>query len=530
MLRCAVSNKVEIATLGSSPTDQTKWHRKCDPSHHLPACNAAANPIGVRLLAHHGVPRCNVLYCFSTYCSYVNNPAPSRFFCGYTGYTAVLSARTTLAAYTPYGLNISVTDKGDPNLDTAVLVEAATLVPVQPATFPVQPVQPVQPAYATGEWGLCSVSCGTGFQTRSVLCPSNLCGGLVAPASSQACSMPACVSTFTVCTDLNTLCTTCATPPMNFCSDASSRPYMMQSCPAACGFCAGAVTQMALPTPMPFTFSPFSPAPVPPPVVYQPVYLTAAPFPTPVPVQQVVYQPVYLTSAPLPVTATPENSIPCAQAVLNFLMTAIRPNAWGACSNTCSIGVQTRSLGCLDIVSMYSTVMSSFQGQPIAKLLEMSQSCNAGQCPAPVIRPTLCPDQNTMCPTWTTANPNLCFTDQTIRLSCPGSCNSCVTPTAAPIIPATPVPTPMPAPTVQMSYAWSMGNWGPCSPSCGANGMQTRPVMCLRLLSVGAAAAQSSVADDSFCAGVSPKLPTTQACALTPCPIPSNYVWHTGTW
>lgn len=54
--------------------------------------------------------------------------------------------------------------------------------------------------YVLGTWGTCTVTCGGGIQTRTVICtrndgvqfPDDFCAGLTKPATSQACNTQSC--------------------------------------------------------------------------------------------------------------------------------------------------------------------------------------------------------------------------------------------------------------------------------------------------------------------------------------------------
>ncbi|XP_069673465.1 papilin isoform X4 [Periplaneta americana] len=70
---------------------------------------------------------------------------------------------------------------------------------------------------------------------------------------------------------------------------------------------------------------------------------------------------------------------------------------------------------------------------------------------------------------------------------------------------------------------WSLGEWEPCSASCGEGGTQIRQVYCEQVVSGGL----PSVVDEVHCTDIlGPKPPTSQKCNVdVPCPT-----WHVGPW
>jgi len=70
---------------------------------------------------------------------------------------------------------------------------------------------------------------------------------------------------------------------------------------------------------------------------------------------------------------------------------------------------------------------------------------------------------------------------------------------------------------------WFLGEWGPCSETCGTGGNQIRQVYCEQIVSGGL----PSVVDEIQCTDVlGPKPPVTQTCNVdVPCPT-----WHVGPW
>ena len=70
---------------------------------------------------------------------------------------------------------------------------------------------------------------------------------------------------------------------------------------------------------------------------------------------------------------------------------------------------------------------------------------------------------------------------------------------------------------------WFLGEWGPCSETCGEGGDQIRQVYCEQIVSGGL----PSVVDDIQCTDLlGPKPPVIQKCNVdVPCPT-----WHVGPW
>lgn len=68
--------------------------------------------------------------------------------------------------------------------------------------------------------------------------------------------------------------------------------------------------------------------------------------------------------------------------------------------------------------------------------------------------------------------------------------------------------------------SWKVGPWTPCSVSCGG-GFQSRSVYCISSDGTGG----QEAAEESQCAGLAGKPPTTQACNLQHCAVWSVEPW-----
>jgi hypothetical protein len=148
---------------------------------------------------------------------YIDNPNRLHF-AGMSGYTKVLTAQGNVRANQEAVLNVTVMDNGDGIFDTAVFLEgnsfsldalpspgfpsnSAQLVTRAPTRVHIATSQHTASyAYSYGLWSTCSVTCGTGVQSRTPSCVSNTgqiaqsfdCVGQSQPLT-QPCTMPACV-------------------------------------------------------------------------------------------------------------------------------------------------------------------------------------------------------------------------------------------------------------------------------------------------------------------------------------------------
>lgn len=68
--------------------------------------------------------------------------------------------------------------------------------------------------------------------------------------------------------------------------------------------------------------------------------------------------------------------------------------------------------------------------------------------------------------------------------------------------------------------SWKVGPWAPCSVSCGG-GFQSRSVYCVSSDGTGG----QEAAEETQCAGLAGKPPTTQACNLQRCAVWSVEPW-----
>ncbi|XP_075221688.1 proteoglycan-like sulfated glycoprotein papilin isoform X2 [Lycorma delicatula] len=76
--------------------------------------------------------------------------------------------------------------------------------------------------------------------------------------------------------------------------------------------------------------------------------------------------------------------------------------------------------------------------------------------------------------------------------------------------------------TEPCSPQWAIGDWTPCSQTCGLGSVQTRQVICEQIVSNG----RPSLVDNSACEELLGAPPATKAdCPDVPCPV-----WHIGPW
>jgi len=179
---------------------------------------------------------------------------------------------------------------------------------------------------------------------------------------------------------------------------------------------------------------------------------------------------------------------------------------WGNCSLTCGTGSQVRTVACINNLTQQA-VMDSFCtiSRPAS-----TTSCNT----------QLCSDFHWMLGQWSacsqqcgggTMSRSVICHDMALGDNAPPvnetKCAGQVKPTNTSVCNQ----------QACASYAWFIGDWGSCSKSCGT-GSQNRTVGCVL-------SGTTSVYADSLCAGTKPA--TSQSCNSIAC---SNPVWAAGNW
>jgi len=175
---------------------------------------------------------------------------------------------------------------------------------------------------------------------------------------------------------------------------------------------------------------------------------------------------------------------------------------YGACSLSCGGGTQTRTVQCK---TGGSVVSSSLCSQPVPAA---SQSCNTQPCHTYA---------------WSTGSFFACTAScgggtQTRTVQCVRDGNTVVDDSFCAGSGSKPSTSQACNPQACPTYAWSTGNFLACSTTCGG-GTQTRTVQCIR--------DGNTVVDDSFCASSGNKPSTSQACSTQACP---TYAWSTGNF
>ncbi|MFZ5439745.1 MAG: thrombospondin type-1 domain-containing protein [Myxococcota bacterium] len=345
--------------------------------------------------------------------------------------------------------------------------------------------------WMAGAWGVCSVSCGGGTQSRTVVCVDS--SGAVLPAS--ACT---------------------ATPP------ATTQTCNAQACPAgtwmsgawgACSASCGGGTQSRTVTCVDASGAalPTTECTGTPPATMQTCNGQACPAGTWTTsawgacsaacgggVQSRTVSCVDASGAPLPASAC-SGAAPATMQTCNAQACVTGDwslGAWSACDVACGGGVQTRIVACVDPSG--ATLPATMCPQPTPATM---MTCNAQSCPAG---------------TWVASEFGACSAscgggvrERTVR--CLDSAGAELPESAcAGVKPAT-------QETCQTGAcatpAWQAGEWGACSASCGG-GTQTRAVRCL-----DASGAEQPV---TSCTGPAPA--TTQTCnpsACEPAPKPA---------
>ena len=102
---------------------------------------------------------------------YVNNSCPGGVPFAYTGYTTVLTAKAGTMAGQQNILEIEIMDVGDGKMDSALFLEANTLVSVAGGGAGAGGASlSGRYSYGTTEWTGCSTTCGVGEQSRQIFC------------------------------------------------------------------------------------------------------------------------------------------------------------------------------------------------------------------------------------------------------------------------------------------------------------------------------------------------------------------------
>eukprot|EP01006_Ploeotia_vitrea_P034698 TRINITY_DN65790_c14_g1_i2.p1 TRINITY_DN65790_c14_g1~~TRINITY_DN65790_c14_g1_i2.p1 ORF type:complete len:1985 (+),score=893.63 TRINITY_DN65790_c14_g1_i2:504-5957(+) len=178
---------------------------------------------------------------------------------------------------------------------------------------------------------------------------------------------------------------------------------------------------------------------------------------------------------------------------------------WSSCSVACGGGTQTRTVECK---SSTGPVVDDSYCSGAGTKPATSQSCNTAACETynweelqwgPCSK--TCGDGTRSRVVRCTAQSNGAIVDDSncdaqTKPATSGSCNEGACPT----------------------YSWSDYEWGSCSLPCGS-GTQTRTVECLSSL--------GGAVDDSYCSNAGAKPASSQACNTGPC---ATYEWVTGAW
>ncbi len=364
--------------------------------------------------------------------------------------------------------------------------------------------------WATGPWGSCSASCGSGTQSRPVSCQANdgsvksdyFCSGPKPPASQSCPSLPACASSaptyswrvgdWSACSascgsGVQTRAVSCvssrggASASDSLCSGAGAKPPASRGCPSLptcvtwswstgawsdCSSSCGSGTQTRT------------------------VSCRSSDNQSGDASHCAGAQPAASRSCP---------SLP---ACLTY---SWRAAAWSACSNTCGSGTQARAVSC---------VASDGSAADAARCPQSFKPALSQPCPSLLACPTFA---------WSASEWQPCPVScgngtQSRTVVCKSS--SGATQSDATCAQAGPVPArtracpPLP---FCVSYSWTLSAYGPCTSSCGV-GTQTRTATCV--------SSQGQVSAEINCP--SPRPSTSRACPSLPaCP---TYQWSAGAW
>lgn len=171
---------------------------------------------------------------------------------------------------------------------------------------------------------------------------------------------------------------------------------------------------------------------------------------------------------------------------------------WSDCDEECGTGFQTRSASCRD-----DTGATAFNSQCTSGLEPTTQRCNTQPCVT--YRYTY--------GAWTTCPVQCGGGTQTRSVTCTNQDDQNV---AISFCTGTPEASSQPCNTSPcVTYTWNYGNWGPCTATCGG-GTETRTATCM--------ASSGAPASGPLC-GTSE--PTVRSCATSPC---VTYSWNYSGW
>ncbi|XP_072177044.1 uncharacterized protein [Diadema setosum] len=327
-------------------------------------------------------------------------------------------------------------------------------------------------SYSTTAFGACSVTCGQGVQTRSVFCVNDQnvvvddanCASLQRPATTQICNLAACPQTYRYVTTSYSACSeTCGVGVRTrsvFCLDESNQVISSTFCENQ-GLTAPQTAEACQEAPCEVTYR------------YE-----ADDFPecTATCGTQVVTREVVCVSSDGDAVV---NDTFCEEAGLTVpdrIQTCILPpcgnfqyttGEYGPCSATCGVGVQQRSVVCVDVDNGNAVVADSFcqDERPVSAVI-----CNDGDCPSTfdylTSRFSECSCEGiqtrfVVCISYQNGIPVQATEEdcQGAGLTRPASSQACT-------VPVTCIP------------VWQVGEWSECSVTCGI-GVQTRDVFCI---------------------------------------------------